>query len=207
MYLVLQYDAVISSLDHYIDVRVRVRVVVVVMCEMDDECDGGRGHQWMGGVSVDGSFDHDWHFDGFFSFLALQTDPKKNLSFFLSFCFGNIKHIYERLQNPSELLRVITWVCVDPHPRSRNLPVPPPAVTSRTSWHQIMKSSLNQSFHVRRRPARRKNQRRRRQHWRTVEMEKEKEGSSSTPHPRLPRVSTNERMSSDAFSLSTKREI
>jgi len=84
MYLVLQYDAV-RSLDHYIDVRVRVRVVVVVMCEMDDECDGGRGHQWMGGVSVDGSFDHDWHFEWlFYSFLALQT-AKKNLSFFLSF--------------------------------------------------------------------------------------------------------------------------
>jgi hypothetical protein len=30
-------------------------VVVVVLCEMEDECHGGRGHQCMGGVSV-GSF-------------------------------------------------------------------------------------------------------------------------------------------------------
>ena len=62
-----------------------MRVVVVVMCEMDDECDGGRGHQWMGGVSVDGSFDHDWHFDGFFSFLALQNGSKKKFVVFFVF--------------------------------------------------------------------------------------------------------------------------
>ena len=88
MYLVLQYDAVRSSLDHYIDVRVRVRVVVV-MCEMDDECDGGRGHQWMGGVSVDGSFDHDWHyFDGlFYSFLPLQPLQRIQKKFVVFFVF------------------------------------------------------------------------------------------------------------------------
>ena len=87
---------------------------------------------------------------------------------------------------PSELLRVITWVCVDPHPRSRNPPVSTPAVTpSTTSQGQIPELS-NQS--LRRSPLRRKNQRRRQ-------------------HPLFHHVSTNERTSSDAFSPSIKREI
>ena len=47
----------------------------------------------------------------------------------------------------------------------------------------------------------------RQQHWRTEEMEVEKEGSSSTLHPHLLRVSTTESRSSNAFSLSTKRKI